>query len=208
MILKVGLTGGLASGKSTVARILAGLGCKAIDADEVVDRLYEPGEPGHAALVRQYGPAILTADGSIDRPRLARIAFATPQEAERLNALIHPLVLEREAQMIQDEETRAGDEDRIVIVEATLLLEAGGKGRYDRIVVVDADPAAQLERAVRRGMDRGDAERRLARQMDRRLRLAAADYVIDNTGDEVELERETLQLYDLLCADLARARKQ
>lgn len=206
MILKVGLTGGLASGKSTAGKILAGLGCKVVDADEIVDRLYEPGEPGHAALVRHYGPAILKADGSIDRPRLAGIAFATPEEAGRLNALIHPLVLAREAQMIRDEQARAGEEDRIVVVEATLLLESGGKDRYDRIVVVDADPRAQVERAVRRGMDRGDAERRLARQMDRGKRLAAADYVIDNTGEEAGLERETLHVYDLLCADLERLR--
>lgn len=203
MILKVGLTGGLASGKSTVGQILAGLGCKVIDADRIVAELYEPGRAGYESLVREYGREVLAADRSIDRAWLASKAFSSPEEAARLNALIHPLVLEREATMIGEESERQSPEDRIVVVEATLLLEAGGKDRYDRILVVDAPSEVQIERAEQRGMDRTDAAQRIARQMPRQQRLAAADYVIDNAGDEESLERETRRIHQRLVEDLS-----
>src|SRR4051812_9261842 len=147
MILRTGLTGGIASGKSTIARIFAALGCITVDADQIVARLYQPGEAGHEALVRTYGSGILLPDGAIDRRKLADVAFATDESAKALNALIHPLVVAEEVRMM-DEETREG----IVIVEATLLIEAGGKDRYDRIVIVDVDPETQLARAIARGM--------------------------------------------------------
>ena len=147
MILRTGLTGGLASGKSTIARIFASLGCITIDADQIVARLYQPGEAGHEALVRSYGTGILLPDGTIDRRKLADIAFASDESAKALNALIHPLVIAEQMRMIENE-TREG----IVIVEATLLIESGGKDRYDRIVIVDVDPETQLARALTRGM--------------------------------------------------------
>src|SRR5437016_5394048 len=100
MILRVGLTGGIASGKSTIARRFAALGCMTIDADAVVARLYRPGEAGHEALVRTYGPSILRGNGEIDREKLAGIAFANPHEAKKLNALIHPLVIAEEQRCI------------------------------------------------------------------------------------------------------------
>ncbi len=201
MILRVGLTGGLASGKSTVATILAGLGCKVVDADRIVDELYEPGEPGYEALLGEYGPSILSPDGSIDRPRVASIAFSTPEATRRLNELIHPLVLEREARLIAEEQARDPHAPQIFVVEATLLLESGGRDRFDRIVVVDTPPGSQMERAVRRGMGPADASRRIERQMLRAERLAAADYVIDNSGDEPALEAATRLLYRQLLAE-------
>lgn len=204
MILKVGLTGGLASGKSTVAQILEGLGTKVIDADDVVDRLYEPGRPGHEALVREYGTEILDASGNVERKKLAALAFSSPEQAKRLNALIHPLVLEQEAATIRAEEERLRGSDGILVVEATLLLESGGRDRYDRIVIVDLDPSLQIERAVARGMDRADALRRMARQMPREERAALADYLIDNSGDESDLEIEARGLHARLEDDLAR----
>src|SRR4051794_651382 len=146
MILRTGLTGGIASGKSTIARLFAGLGCITIDADQVVARLYQPGEAGHDALVRTYGTAILLDDGTIDRRKLADVALATDETAKALNALIHPLVIAEQGRMMADEEQREGD--RIVMVEATLLIESGGRERFDRIVVVDVDPATQLARAI------------------------------------------------------------
>ena len=152
MMLKVGLTGGIASGKSTVTRTLAGLGCATVDADAVVARLYRQGEPGHEALVNAYGHEILRPDGEIDRPKLAGIAFASEESAKKLNALIHPLVIEEEQRMMADEERRFPGRDRLFVVEATLLLESGGKGRYDKIIVVDAPTETQIERAVKRGM--------------------------------------------------------
>lgn len=203
MILTVGLTGGIATGKSTVARTLAGLGCVTIDADAVVAKLYRPGAAGHAALVRQYGREIVRADGEIDRPKLADIAFANAEATKELNALIHPLVLEEEHRVIEAESARFPDRDRIVVIEATLLLESGGKERYDKIVVVDSDPKLQVERGVGRGMRRGDVERRIAQQMPRAERVARADYVINNDGDARALEVETHRVYALLRRDLA-----
>ena len=204
MILRTGLTGGIASGKSTIARIFATLGCVVVDADQIVARLYQPGEAGHEAIVRTYGSGILLPDGTIDRRKLADVALATDESAKALNALIHPLVVAEEVRMM-DEETREGG-DRIVMVEATLLIEAGGKDRYDRIVVVDVDPETQLTRAIARGMTRDDAERRIARQMPREERLRYADYVIDNSGDLQQAEAETKRVFVALQRDLAARR--
>jgi dephospho-CoA kinase len=205
MILRTGLTGGLASGKSTIARFFAALGCLVIDADQIVARLYQPGQAGHTALIATYGDGILLADGSIDRRKLADIAFVNDASANQLNALIHPMVAAQENALIAAEEERAAV-DRIVIVEATLLLEAGGKDRYDRIVVVDVDPETQLARAVARGMARDDAERRIAHQMPRQERLRYADYVIDNRGDLAAAEVETKRVFDALRHDMEARR--
>jgi dephospho-CoA kinase len=200
MILRTGLTGGIASGKSTIARIFATLGCITVDADQIVTRLYQPGQAGHEALVRTYGSGILLPDGAIDRRRLADVAFASDESAKALNALIHPLVMAEEAGIMGEEERTPGD--RIVMVEATLLIEAGGRERYDRIVVVDADPAIQLARAMARGMAREDAERRIARQMPREERLRYASYVIDNSSDLQRTETETKRVFAELKRDL------
>jgi len=207
MILRVGLTGGIASGKSTVARTLAGLGCVVIDADEIVARLYRPGEPGYEALVSAYGRDILRPDGEIDRPKLASIAFVNDQSAKKLNELIHPLVIDEEERIITAEAQRFPDRDRIVVVEATLLLESGGRKRYDRVVVVDSKPELQFDRAVGRGMNRQDAERRNARQMSREQRQRQADYLVENNGDFATLERETMRVYEKLRADLEAKKK-
>jgi dephospho-CoA kinase len=202
VILKAGLTGGIASGKSAIARIFAGLGCYTIDADAVVARLYRPGESGHTTLVRAYGPEIVRADGEIDRPKLAGIAFASESAARRLNALIHPLVIEEQGRMIAAEEARAPGRDRIAVVEATLLIESGGRQRFDKIVVVDVDPETQLARAIGRGMDRNDALRRIAHQMPRDERLRHADYIIDNSGDPEAAETATYRVFVQLQGDL------
>lgn len=204
MILRVGLTGGIASGKSTIARIFASLGCVTVDADAVVSRLYRPGGAGHRALVKEYGPGILTPRGEIDRKSVADIAFANENGAQKLNSLIHPLVVAEEETWIREEEKRLGDEDAIYVIEATLLLESGGKQRYDRIVVVDVDPETQIARAVGRGMPREEAKRRMAHQIDRQTRLAAADYVIDNSGDTAAAEMRTREVLAGLRRDLAQ----
>ena len=201
-VLRVGLTGGIASGKSTVMRQLAELGCITVDADAIVARLYEPGNAGHAALVETYGREILLADERIDRKKLADIAFSHPDEARKLNALIHPIVVAEEERMMDSH-----GQDAIYVVEATLLLEAGGKQRYDRIVVVDVPPELQIERAIGRGMTREEAMRRIAHQMPRDERLRAADYVIDNRGDAGALQKETRRVVELLRRDLEAKKK-
>jgi dephospho-CoA kinase len=202
MILRAGLTGGIASGKSTVAGMFAALGCVTIDADQIVARLYQPGQAGYQALVRTYGQSIVAADGTIDRRKLADLALATDEDARKLNALIHPLVIDEQARLIAAEEQHA-DGGRIVIVEATLLIESGGRNRYDRIIVVDVDPETQLARAVARGMTPEDAARRIARQMQRQERLRHADYVIDSSGSFSDTGAETARVYEALREDLA-----
>ncbi|HYC62173.1 MAG TPA: dephospho-CoA kinase [Thermoanaerobaculia bacterium] len=205
MILRVGLTGGIASGKSTLVRMLAALGCITVDADAIVARLYRQGEAGHAAIVQTYGSAILQADGEIDRKKLADIAFSKPEEAQKLNALIHPLVIAEQARLFRDAEERG--EDAIYVVEATLLLESGGRQRFDRIVVVDVDPDVQVARAVGRGMTAEEAKRRIAHQMPREERLRHADYIIDNSGDEGAALAEATRVYELLVRDLEAKKK-
>lgn len=201
MILRVGLTGGIASGKSTIARMFAELGCVVVDADAIVARLYLRGNAGHDALVNAYGAEILRADGEIDRQKLADIAFTSPEGSRKLNALIHPLVHAEQARMFAEAES---GEDRVMIVEATLLLESGGRDRYDRIVVVDVDPEVQIARGVARGMTREEVTRRMAHQMPRDERLRYADYVVDNSGDLRQAEQETRRVYEALLADLAK----
>jgi len=208
LILTAGLTGGIASGKSTIARTFAALGCLTIDADAVVTRLYRPGEAGHEALVREYGRAILLPDGEIDRRRVADLAFANPDAAKRLNALIHPLVIEEEQRMVEAERARFPGRDRIVVVEATLLIEAGGRERYDKIIVVDVSPEVQVARAVSRGMSRADVVRRIANQLPREERLRYADYVIDNGGDSREAELRTHEVFRDLQRDLAAKKER
>jgi dephospho-CoA kinase len=205
VILKVGLTGGIASGKSTIVRMLAALGCITVDADAIVARLYRPGEAGHEAIVRTYGPGVLLPGGEIDRKKLADIAFSTPEEARKLNALIHPLVIAEQARLFREAEERG--EDAIYIVEATLLLESGGRQRFDRIVVVDVDPDVQMARAIGRGVAAEEAKRRIANQMPREERLRHADYVIDNNGDEGAALAEATRVYGLLRADLEAKKK-
>ena len=200
MILKVGLTGGIASGKSTIMRNFAALGCITVDADAIVARLYRPGEAGHQAIVRTYGEAVLLDNGEIDRKKLADLAFATPAGAQKLNALIHPIVLAEDARLMAEAASRT--EDVIYIVEATLLLEAGGRQRYDRIVVVDVDPEVQVARAIGRGMSEEEVRRRIAHQMPREERLRHADYVIDNSGGGEAGFAETLRVYERLREDL------
>ncbi|HEY2324075.1 MAG TPA: dephospho-CoA kinase [Thermoanaerobaculia bacterium] len=198
MILRVGLTGGIASGKSTIREIFGKLGAVTIDADKLVAELYRPGAAGHDALVRTYGREILRPDEEIDRERLAAIAFRSAEDAQKLNHLIHPLVLDEADRRI------AGVAGGIVIVEATLLIESGAVPRYDKLVVVDVDSATQLARGIARGMSRKEVARRIANQLPREERLRHADYVIDNSGDLAAAERHTREVYRLLSEDLTR----
>lgn len=201
MILKVGLTGGIASGKSTARELFGILGCHVIDADKLVAELYEPDRAGHAALVETYGPRILRDDRTIDRVKLANIAFSSGDEAKKLNALIHPIVVQYTNDLLDEYERTHGDQ--IVVVEATLLIEADGRRRYDKIVVVDVAPETQIARGVARGLTAEEVTRRIANQLPRDERLRNADYVIDNNGDREQLEREVRRVLEALQRDLA-----
>lgn len=195
-VLRVGLTGGIASGKSTIRELFAKLGATTIDADKLVAELYQPGAAGHDALVRTYGKDILRPDGEIDREKLSAIAFRSAEDAQKLNRLIHPIVLDEADRRI------SAIADGIVIVEATLLIESGAVPRYDKLVVVDVDPATQIARGVGRGMSHDEVARRIANQLPREERLRHADYVIENNGDLAAAEKRTREVYEELLEEL------
>ena len=188
-MLRVGLTGGIASGKSTVADELARRGAVIIDADELAREVVEPGTPGLAAIVRRFGEGV-QRDGRLDRAALAAIVFADPQARRDLEQIIHPEVRRRAA------EREAALPDTAVIVHVIpLLVETGQQSDFDLCVVVDVDPQTQLARLMARGpMSREEAESRIAAQATREQRLAAADIVIHNVGAITDL---TNQMDDL-----------
>jgi dephospho-CoA kinase len=195
--LTVGLTGGLASGKSTVARWLEELGSTVIDADRVVAELYRPGEPGAEAVRRLFGEVVMDAAGGVDHKKLGALVFSDPEARRRLEAAIHPLVGERFRSIL---EAARG----IVVMEATLLVETGGADRYDVLVTVEADQELRLRRAVERGVDPESARARLAAQATTEARVARADHVIWNEGSlealRVKVEALHAALLDRLAA--------
>lgn len=183
-MLKLGLTGGIGAGKSEVSRILVSYGAVLIDSDRIAREVVEPGTPGLAAVVAEFGPDVLTADGRLDRPKLGGIVFNNPERLRALNAIVHPLVRDRSAELQAD----AGP-DAVVVHDVPLLAENGLGSLYDLVLVVDATPETQLDRLVRlRGMTEDEARARMAAQATREERLAVADVVIDNDGPLEELE--------------------
>ncbi|MFF8765729.1 MULTISPECIES: dephospho-CoA kinase [Nocardiopsis] len=200
-MLKVGLTGGIGSGKSAVAAELAAYGATVVDADAIAREVVEPGTPGLEAVVAEFGDRVLTPDGRLDRPRLGEIVFADEASLTRLNAIVHPLVGERSAQLME-EAVASGVE--VVVYDVPLLVENGLGPLYDLVVVVDAPDAVRVERVTaNRGMPREQVEARIRAQADRDTRLAAADLVVDNSGTREELTERVAQLWREL---LERAR--
>ncbi len=192
--MKVGLTGGIGAGKSEVSRLFASYGAVVIDSDRIAREVVEPGTPGLAAVVAEFGEAVLSRDGSLDRPKLGGIVFADPDRLKALNAIVHPLVRDRSAEL----EASAAD-DAIVVHDVPLLTENGLAPLFDLVVVVDAAPATQLDRLVRlRGMAEEEARARMAAQADRDQRLAIADFVIDNDGPLAALEPQVRGLWETL----------
>ncbi|MFB9706717.1 dephospho-CoA kinase [Streptosporangium sandarakinum] len=182
-MLKVGLTGGIGSGKSEVSRRLASLGAVVIDADRIAREVVEPGTEGLARVVEAFGAGILRADGTLDRPKLGSIVFSDPERLAVLNGIVHPLVGARVAEL-QDR----ADADAIVVYDVPLLAENGLAPMYDVVVVVDAADDVRIARLVElRGMARQDAEARIAAQASREDRLKVADIVVPNEGSLEEL---------------------
>ncbi|RSS32767.1 dephospho-CoA kinase [Streptomyces sp. WAC08241] len=193
-MLKVGLTGGIGAGKSEVSRLLVSYGAVLVDADRIAREVVEPGTPGLAAVVEAFGDGVLTAEGTLDRPKLGSLVFADADRLATLNAIVHPLVGARSAEL--ESRAEAGD---VVVHDVPLLTENGLAPLYDLVVVVDASPETQLDRLVRlRGMDESEARARMAAQATRAQRLAVADLVIDNDGPLDALEPQVRKVWDEL----------
>ncbi|MEV0096123.1 dephospho-CoA kinase [Streptomyces sp. NPDC050738] len=190
-MLKVGLTGGIGAGKSEVSRLLVSYGAVLIDADKIAREVVEPGTPGLAAVVEAFGEEVLAADGSLDRPKLGSIVFADQAKLRTLNAIVHPLVGARSAEL-----ERAAAPDAVVVHDVPLLAENALAPLYDLVVVVDASPETQLRRLVRlRGMAEQEAQARMAAQATRDDRRAIADLLIDNDGPLPALEPQVRKVW-------------
>ncbi|MFC9737462.1 dephospho-CoA kinase [Streptomyces noursei] len=193
-MVKVGLTGGIGAGKSAVSRLLASYGAVIVDADKIAREVVEPGTPGLAAVVAEFGADVLTSDGTLDRPKLGALVFSDPEKLKALNAIVHPLVGARSAEI----EASAGT-DAVVVHDVPLLTENGLAPLYDLVVVVDATPETQVDRLVRlRGMTPDEAAQRMAAQASRKERLAVADLVIDNDGPLEALEPQVREVWERL----------
>ncbi|MCX2163237.1 dephospho-CoA kinase [Corynebacterium auriscanis] len=183
-MLKIGLTGGIGSGKSTAASRLQQLGATIIDADHVAREIVEPGQPALAELAEAFD-GILNQDGSLNRAELARQAFATPEATEKLNSITHPRIRQRTQQLFAEAEASGVE---VVVYDMPLLIENGEYRHMDHVLVVDAPDDVRVERLVNyRGLEESDARRRIAAQIDRDTRLQAADTVLDNGGDREAL---------------------
>ena len=205
-MLKVGLTGGIASGKSVVGEMFVAQGAKLIHADQIAHELMQPGQPVYHEVVRRFGPEILNPDGSVSRPKLAEATFGSPAKnipsrVEELNRIVHPSVLKTQEQWM--EQVGRGDSQAIAIVEAALILEAGADRQFDRLIVVTCRP----EQRIRRFADRMELDletagmevtRRMAAQMPDDEKVKRADYLIDNSGSLDQTEKQVREVYDEL----------
>jgi len=196
-MLKVGLTGGLASGKTFVGEALAGYGCLLIQADQLGHQVLEPDGEAYDKVVAEFGPGILSPEGRIDRHRLAALVFGSPERLERLNSLVHPPVMRREEQLTAAFAAR--EPHGIAVVEAAILIETGSYRRFDRIILVTCTAEQQRERALRRdGSDEAGVLARLSRQMPLAEKLKYAHFVIDTSADKDYTLRQTRAVYEAL----------
>jgi dephospho-CoA kinase len=181
-VLRIGLTGGIGSGKSTVSRLLAERGAVIVDADAIAREVVEPGTPGLAAVVEAFGAGVLAADGSLNRPGLAAVVFADPEARRTLDAIVHPLVRARAIEI-----AAAAPPDAVVVNDVPLLAETGQASSYDVVLVVETDPGTRIARLVQRGLTAEDARARIAVQATDEQRRAIADVVLDNSGTPEQL---------------------
>lgn len=193
--MRIAVTGGIGSGKSAVTGLLAQHGAVVIDADAIAREIVEPGQPALRDITEEFGPAVMRSDGTLDRQALASIVFSDADALARLNSITHPRIAERSAELLD----RAPD-DAVVVYDMPLLVEQGSAALqgWDYVIVVDCPDALRLDRLVRRGMDRQDARRRMDAQASREDRLAAADIVLDNSGDLDALRTQVSGLWSQL----------
>jgi len=180
-MLRVGLTGGIATGKSTVGAMFVELGCHLIESDQITHQLFEPGQAVHAAVVKQFGNRILALDGTIDRRILGDIIFRDPQARGKLNSLVHPAIIQRQQEWLK--EMQAQDPHGIAIVDAALMIEVGTYKNYDKVIVVTSSSELQKERLrARSALSDEEIESRIRSQMPNEEKIKYADFVIDNSG--------------------------
>ena len=192
----LGVTGGIACGKSTAVTMLAQAGAVVVSADELARRLVQPGSPVLRQLVERFGQRIVAADGSLDRPELGRIIFNDDAARRDLDAIMHPAIATLSRQELERARQRAEAAATIVVYEAPLLFEAGAEERVDKVLVISVDEQIQLQRLMARDQcDENTARQRIAAHMAQKEKIRRADYVIDNSGDMVTLRRAVLELY-------------
>jgi len=199
-VLRVGLTGGIACGKSTVAKMFSELGVHVVQSDQTAHELYRPGEPVYEEIVKRFGREVVKPNGEIDRPKLAAAAFGQ-NRIEELNRIVHPAVIERQAEWMR--ELAAHEPKAIAMVEAALIFEAGTSGRFEKMVVVTCRPEQKVQRfAGRTGLDevaaRAEVERRAQAQIPDEEKVKRADYVIDNSGTLEQTREQVRKIFNEL----------
>jgi dephospho-CoA kinase len=198
-VLRVGLTGSIAVGKSFVSSVLAGLGCHVLDADETARSAVAPGSEGLRRVVEAFGPEVLGADGALDRARLGRLVFADEAQRRLLNSILHPIIIAAQDEWLMERERE--DPAGVAVIDAALMIESGSYKRFDKLIVVHCNPEEQLERLMRRdGLSRDDAERRVAAQMPQAEKMRHADFLIDTSGAREETRARAEEIYQSLRA--------
>lgn len=188
-MLKAGLTGGIATGKSFILNVLRELGCEVTDADRVAHEVMEPGRPAFDEIVAHFGPGVIGADGRLDRARIGEIVFADPAERERLNAIVHPRVYEAQSLWFAEIERR--NPDAIAVVDAALMIETGSFRRFDKLIVAWCRPELQLQRLMERNsLTEEQARARIGAQMPTSEKLKYADYAIDTSNGFEDTRRQ------------------
>lgn len=198
VMLTIGLTGGVGSGKSTVAQLLADRGAVIVDADAIAREVVEPGTAGLDAVVGEFGPVALTADGHLNRPALAELVFREPEARHKLNAILHPRIAARTAQLMADMAP-----DAVVVHDVPLLVENDLSGAYELVIVVEADPELRLARLEARGMPESEARRRMSAQATDAERRDVADIVVTNHGDIADLAEQIDHVWRTTIAPLS-----
>jgi dephospho-CoA kinase len=193
-MLRVGLTGGIGSGKSAVSERLGALGAVVLDGDKAARAVVEPGTPGLARIAETFGPDVLRADGSLDRAKLAGIVFSDEAERQKLNAITHPLV-HQHIRAAEEAAIKAGGPDTIIVHDIPLLAEGQRATQFDLVIVVDVPAEVQVSRLAGRGLPEDQARARMAAQATREQRLALADVVIDNSGTLDDLDRRVGEVW-------------
>ncbi len=196
-MLRVGLTGSIATGKSFVSKVLAELGCHLIDADETAREVVMPGSPALQRVAAEFGSEMLSDDGTLDRAKLGAVVFADAARLKVLNAILHPYIIAKQDECLRERE--AVDPDGIAVVDAALMIESGGYKRFDKLIVVHCDGEVQLQRLMtRNNLSREEAARRIGAQMPQDEKVKFADYLIDTTAGFEPARIQTMAVYEKL----------